>query len=156
MTTSAQTCRHCASILTSKHSVSFCNRKCANQYYNSRRNRKPLVSCEQCGQAFQKRAAQPGRFCSHHCKNEWQRSGLCGASNPNWKGGPEERVCLNCHTQFLASRTQLLLGLGKFCSSRCAGQFKPDHIRRKIGEMTCEHFMVPVVRQRHREGLIRS
>ena len=134
----------------------FCSRKCANIVHNSQRDRRIVAVCPVCQQTFKIHPSQLRRFCSNSCKNTWQRTGLKGPKNPNWKGGPEERVCLNCHTQFLAPRTQLLLGLGKFCSSRCAGQFKPEHIRRKIGEMTREHFKDPVVRQRHREGLIRS
>jgi endogenous inhibitor of DNA gyrase (YacG/DUF329 family) len=59
----------------------FCSRA-------STRNRVELP-CEQCGEVFTVKAAEAGtaRFCSKACRFQWQRTGLVGDNNPNWKGG---------------------------------------------------------------------
>lgn len=124
----------------------FCSRGCAARYRE--RGRRIEISCEGCGQKFERKVSEAGRFCSRSCKDKWQTQGLRGSVNPNWKGGDEERQCLTCGNPFIAPREQLSKGLGKFCSHRCAGQYKPPHIREVIGAATRKRLKDPVFRAR--------
>lgn len=113
-------------------------------------------TCEVCGETFsfpQSRLRQgPVRFCSVACRSKaWS-----GDGNPNWKGGPETRICLQCGQSFEVTPSPSMIARdgGKFCSKKCHYNFrrKPkdeDKLRREdmhgpkhprwVGSKLCKH-----------------
>ena len=63
-----------------------------------------------------------------------------GANNPNWKGGPIDKICEICGKEYQARRAQ---HKSRFCSLQCVGIFqrgrkkKPDS-ERKLDQIECE------------------
>jgi len=83
-----------------------------------------IYVCEVCSKAFQAPPSQKRRYCSIICRTKaW-----LGAGNPNWKGGPEVRTCLQCGESFelVPSPSTIANGGGKFCSRKCHDDFRRE------------------------------
>jgi 5-methylcytosine-specific restriction endonuclease McrA len=70
-------------------------------------------------------------FTEEHRKNisAAMQGRIDGENNPNWKGGPLEKQCLNCKKEFKV--TQARNETAKFCSNKCLGLWKS---KTNIGE----------------------
>lgn len=77
-----------------------------------------LPGCERCGTPFQPRPRR--RFCSPGCKRRAKDSRRWAAR----AGGPVDRVCVVCGTDFSTLRPS-----AKYCGSRCSERAK--YLRRK-------------------------
>jgi hypothetical protein len=91
--------------------------------------------CLECGNEFEiepyKLNNGGGKYCSWECKNSAQTKNSIGNKNPNWRGGSEKRICLECKKEFEVSRSTINTGNGKYCSKKCANS---AHSKRLIGE----------------------
>lgn len=69
----------------------------------------------------------------------------CGANNPNWKGGPVNKVCEVCSVHYTVRRAQ---AASRFCSLQCVGVAQRKAVpqwsmEQKVCEECAEYFYVP-------------
>lgn len=76
------------------------------------------IQCQQCGVEAKVIPARltTAKFCSRKCTDDWRRANFTGPTNPNFRGGPDRRVCAHCHTQFECRAASKR----RFCSKPCA------------------------------------
>ncbi len=112
----------------------FCSRVCFGKWCrehfrgeNSPRWKGGPVTrtCKYCGEEFQVPKAHlrfgDGVFCSKTCQGKWDSEHKTGENNPNWKGGPVNRICKYCGEEFQIRRALVHRGGGIFCSCACHG-----------------------------------
>ena len=82
-------------------------------------------TCAMCGRVLTRGQK---RFCSHACHGAWRSANSRGENNPNWKGGPAERICKSCGMAFEVLWAVVERGGGNFCSYSCSAQWKSKHL----------------------------
>jgi len=89
------------------------------------------IECKNCGKVFE---VNPYRedtasFCSNECRYEWQKEGLKGKNNPNWKGGKVELECEVCGGTFEVKPSHA--DGRRTCSKECLGVLRSEEWRGK-------------------------
>ncbi len=82
------------------------------------------ATCERCGVVFVPGPESTGRFCGRGCAFAANSPHGTGSDNPNWRGGPPEKVCLTCGcTYFTYDKRR------KFCSLKCRPRTSIEKLR---------------------------
>lgn len=76
------------------------------------------IKCKICGKEFSStlyRIKHGKKYCSKEC----HVNSMKGEKSPNWNGGKIKNICKICGKTFLAGRSKVNIGKGKFCSRKC-------------------------------------
>jgi len=84
-------------------------------------------TCIICNKEFIARKEQidknRGKFCSVKCRGKWMSKNRCGENSYSWRGGKIKRICINCGSEFLSTKTDINKGWAKFCSKSCRAKW---------------------------------
>lgn len=88
-----------------------------------------LVVCDTCGETFRRCEShveeQDHHFCSNPCMGEWKEGAQTGEDNPFWGGGPVEKECEWCGSDYTVVPAEA--DGSRFCSHDCRGEWQSEN-----------------------------
>lgn len=100
--------------------IQTCSRQCATTLKHP--DAKSSTPCPECGKEFTFYKSWPRKYCSRSCAAKNSISNI-----PNWQPTAYQAVCEQCGKEFTTTPSNTR---GRFCSSRCHGDWLREHAPR--------------------------
>lgn len=124
-------CEECGSVSEKPPSEADGSNFCGRDCYESHVANTVTLSCDNCGDDFERNESQAERrersFCSKGCYTEWQETeGPRGEDH--WSFESIEIVCDNCGETYFEEPSHAEKYERSFCSKECEQEWKSEHL----------------------------